>query len=116
VSKSTPLSGKATDTNNIIHLYPANRVLEKSVSLRKNEKGQGRRFLEQYGTAAIRRKVSQPRAEYTRLPLDDTLTATAEDFLLLELMSPVELEPEAEIVDKRLLETVICLEISEKGI
>ena len=41
--------------------------------------------------------------------------ATADDFLLLELVSPVELELEAEPVGVGPPETVTCPETSEKG-
>ena len=51
-----------------------------------------------------------------QVPLDDTLIATADDFLLLELVSPVELELEAELVAEGLPETVTCPETSERRI
>jgi hypothetical protein len=51
-----------------------------------------------------------------QVPLDDTLIATADDFLLLELVSPVELELEAELVAEGLPETVTCPETSEKRV
>jgi hypothetical protein len=49
-----------------------------------------------------------------QVPLDDTLMATADDFLLLVLVLPVELELEAEPVAEGLQETVICPEICKK--
>ena len=49
-----------------------------------------------------------------QVPLDDTLMATADDFLLLVLVLPVELELEAEPVAEALQETVICPEICKK--
>ena len=57
----------------------------------------------------------QPRAEY-QVPLDDTLMATADDFLLLVLVLPVELELEAEPVAEGLQETAICPEICKKRV
>jgi hypothetical protein len=45
-----------------------------------------------------------------QVPLDDTLIATADDFLLLELVPLVVLELEAEPDAEGLLETVTCPE------
>ena len=49
-----------------------------------------------------------------QVPLKDTLMATADDFLLLVLVLPVELELEAEPVAEGLQETEICPEICKK--
>ena len=51
-----------------------------------------------------------------QVPLDDTLMVTTDDFLLLELVSPVELELEAELVPEGLPETVTRPETSEKRV
>jgi hypothetical protein len=96
--------------------------LRKTVSLQKNEKGGGRKarrgvwnkFVHWNPTVHHSNNPERSIPAESRVhqvPLDDTLMATADDFLLLELVPPVELELEAEPDAEGVLETVICPEI-----
>jgi hypothetical protein len=62
------------------------------------------------------KKSTPAKSRVHQVPLDDTLMATADDFLLLELVPLVALELEAELVAEGLLDTVTCPEISEKRV
>ena len=124
-SSQLPCPGKRRIQTTSFTYIKQTVFLRKSVSLRKIEKRTGEelrrgvwnKFVHCSGLfiiAAIRRKASRQRAEYTKVPLDDTLIATTDDFLLLELVPLVALELEAEPDAEGLLETVTCPEISEK--